>query len=129
MIFTKHNREAAISLIDRIFAKGKKAEIKQVNEKRTLSQNNLYWLWLTCIEKETGNNKEYLHAYFKEQYLNKKKVVVFGKDIEVEESTKEKDTAEFSNYMNKIQAEMADEGIILPLPEDQYYQEFVSYYK
>ncbi len=38
-------------------------------EKRTHAQNRLYWLWLSDLARETGNDKETLHFNFKYKYL------------------------------------------------------------
>lgn len=38
--------------------------------KRSLGQNNLYWLYMTDIVKETGNDDRYaLHEHFKQKFL------------------------------------------------------------
>jgi transposase len=53
-------------------------EITQKRENRTLDQNALYWLWLTCIEQETGNSKEDIHYYCKDNFLPKKEMTDSG---------------------------------------------------
>ena len=35
--------------------------IERYTEPRTLSQNALMWLWFTCIEQETGTEKNVVH--------------------------------------------------------------------
>lgn len=45
-----------------------------LGENRTLSQNSLYWLWLTCIESETGNDKDILHVFLREKFLGYKSI-------------------------------------------------------
>src|SRR5665811_2051765 len=46
-------------------------EIKKRAKKRTIDQNSLYWLWLTCIEKETGNDKNEFHLLYRANFLPK----------------------------------------------------------
>ena len=41
-----------------------KVIIERYTEPRTLSQNALMWLWFTCIESETGTDKQDVHAYY-----------------------------------------------------------------
>ena len=76
--------------------------IERYTEPRTLSQNALMWLWFTCIERET---------------------VIAG-------GTSKLTTLQMTDFLRKVQADAATElGIMLPLPEDRYYEEFVSEYK
>ena len=43
--------------------------IERYTEPRTLSQNALMWLWFTCIEQETGTDKQDVHDYYCNLYL------------------------------------------------------------
>ena len=43
--------------------------IKAVKEKRSLPQNDLMWLWLTCIEVETGTPRDDVYAYYCKKFL------------------------------------------------------------
>ena len=52
------------------------AEIKAKVKRRSLNQNKLYWLWLTAVEVETGNSRDYLHDIFKTRFLPKIKIDV-----------------------------------------------------
>ena len=104
--------------------------IEPIEVKRTVSQNSLYWLWLAFIEDETGNESDDLHEkYFGKLFLPKIKKIIFGVEVEVNISTTELDTKEFSEYMDKIHRHMAEKGISLPQPHDLYYPEFVEQYK
>ena len=38
--------------------------IKRANEKRSIPQNDLMWMWLTCIERETGTPKDDIYMYY-----------------------------------------------------------------
>lgn len=38
-------------------------------DSRSVAQNRLYWMWLSQIEKETGNDKDDLHFEFKKKFL------------------------------------------------------------
>ena len=37
--------------------------IKKASEKRSIPQNDLMWMWLTCIERETGTPKDDIYMY------------------------------------------------------------------
>lgn len=84
---------------------GKEIRITKLTRKRTNSQNALYWKYLEIIEKETGNNANDLHEYFRRALLSPKFVKVMGKDIKLPHSTTELNKVEFSDYMDKISAE------------------------
>ena len=106
-----------------------KLTIERYTEPRTLSQNALMWLWFTCIESETGTDKQDVHAYYCEKFLSKT-IQFNGKDETVSGSTSKLNTLQMSDFMNKVQADAASElGITLPLPADRYYEEFINHYK
>jgi hypothetical protein len=106
-------------------------EIKVKREIRTIPQNRLYWLWLTCLMDETGEHKDNLHEYFKQYYLGTEEYFVFDKyRIFVPTSTTTLDTLQFTNYLNRIEQFAATElGIVLPRPEDRVWAEFYEKYK
>ncbi len=107
--------------------------LKKENNKRTIDQNSLYWLWLTCIEQEIGQDKNDLHLLFKQMFLPRKEVIIGLQIYHIETSTKDLNTFEFKQYLDKIQIFTASElGITLPDPEDlkfealkQYYSQFI----
>ena len=130
MIFEKNQKIEAIKFIDNLFAQDKRVTIVITKEKRTLDQNRLYWLWLSCIAKETGNDKDDLHEYFIYKYLNPELIQVFEKMIYKRLSTTQLDTKQFTEYLNKIQIFANTElAIELPNPEDKKFEEFYEYYK
>mgnify|MGYP004442200361 CR=1 FL=1 len=96
-----------------------RVKIERFTEPRTLSQNALMWLWFTCIEQETGTDKQDVHDY----YFRGKEMVIAG-------STSKLNTVQMTDFLNKVQADAAAElGITLPLPADRYYNEFINEYK
>ena len=130
MIFDKFHKIEAVEFVFSLFAQDKRVTIVITKEKRTLDQNKLYWLWLSCIAKETGNDKADLHEYFIYKYLNPELVQVFEKMIYKRLSTSTLDTKQFTGYLNKIQVFANTElAIELPNPEDKKFAEFYEYYK
>jgi hypothetical protein len=129
MIFNKFQTNQALALIQKLLNEGKRVSISEVKENRTLPQNKLMWLWLSCLEAETGNNKETLHEYFKEMFLPLKSDIVFNKEIIKRTSTTDLNTLEFKKYLDNIQLFASKQGIILPNPEDRYWNEFYETYK
>ncbi len=105
-------------------------KISKKRFKRSISQNNLYWLWLTCIEQETGNDRDSLHDYFKQKFLGIEEILVLGETISRIRSTTNRDTAQFKIYLDKIQMFASVElGIVLPDPENKYWSDFYETYK
>ena len=106
------------------------AEIKQIRQRRTIDQNSLYWLWLKCLQDETGEDKDRLHEYFKARYLGVSTVEVFGVDVQMSASTTKLDTKEMTHYLDRIQQfALMDLGIALPNPSDLYWEQFYQKYK
>jgi len=82
--------------------------------KRTLTQNNYYWLYLGVIEQETGNTSMDLHEYFKRIFLPPKFITVMGKELKIPASTTELSKLDFGDYLDRICAETN-----VPLPDPQ----------
>lgn len=104
------------------------AEFKQFRFKRSLNQNNLYWMWLNCIKNDTGNETNYLHEYFSDRYLPVETKTIFGKVVDKRRSTTDLDTREFTDYLEAIRMQMLEEGIYLPQPGEQGWDQFYTHY-
>lgn len=129
-ILKPHDKETVKQYIDKLPDKKFSVEIKQKREIRSISQNALYWLWLTCIMAETGNDKDYLHIFFGKKYLPQERRIVFNHPVDITVSTTSLDTAQFTHYLERIQQfANAELGIILPNPEDLHFKEFYETYK
>ncbi len=129
-IIKPSDKEAVRQYIDKLPDKKFTVEIKQKRELRSVSQNALYWLWLTCIMAETGNDKDYLHVFFGNKYLTQNSRVIYGETVNITVSTTSLDTAQFTHYLERIQQFVGVElGIVLPNPEDLHFKEFYETYK
>jgi hypothetical protein len=126
---TELDREMVIGQIKRLdIKKLYTVEILEKKFNRSISQNSLMWLWLTCIEFETGNDRNELHDIFKKKWLIPKVAHLYGEKIE-RYTTTDLNTTEFKHYLDKIQIFASSElGIKLPDPEDKYWEDFYSYY-
>lgn len=99
-------------------------------ETRSLSQNRLYYLWLNCIAAETGNEVELLHEYCKQKFLGVQYRVIYGEEVVKPLTTTDLNTEQFKAYLDKIQEwANVEQGIILPNPEDLYWEQFLEKYK
>jgi hypothetical protein len=111
-------------------SKGFVIEWKRFKKIRSNDQNALYWMWLTCLEQETGQEKDSLHYYFREKYLQVTYEQVFDSERKILQSTTKLDTVAMKNYLDKIQVFAATElAVTLPDPEDRYFEEFLSQYE
>ena len=102
--------------------------IKRANEKRSIAQNDLMWMWLSCIERETGTPKDDIYMYYCKKFLMK--TIQVGEKMERIYNTSSKlNTVQMTDFLNKIQADAAQElGIRLPLPEDRFFECFYAQY-
>lgn len=100
-------------------------QVAPEKKKRSRSQNNLYWVWLTIMGNELGYSNEEMHDIFKHKYLKEKKDIVNKKTgelmtVDFIRSTTSLNKAEMSDYMMKVERDSIELGIILPSP-DMYY--------
>lgn len=127
---TEFDRQRVIGAIQRLdLSKPYTITISQRKARRSVDQNALMWLWLTCIESETGNDRNDLHEYFKRKYIQPERVKVFD-DEQLKYTTTNLSTSQFKEYLDKIQIFAASElAITLPDPNDLYWDEFYEYYR
>ena len=100
--------------------------IKRANEKRSIPQNDLMWMWLTCIERETGTPKDDVYMYYCKKFLMK--TIQIGDKLEHIYNTSSKlNQEQMSEFLTKIQIDALTElGITLPKPEDRFFENFYS---
>ena len=100
--------------------------IKRANEKRSIPQNDLMWMWLTCIERETGTPKDDVYIYYCKKFLMK--TIQIGNKMERIYNTSSKlNMEQMTEFLNKIQVDAATElGITLPKPEDRFFEQFYA---
>lgn len=104
-------------------------KIVRKTKPRTIPQNSLMWMWYQCMEDTTGQSKEDFHDYYKAKFLLRQ-VSIGGRWVTVVGSTKDLNTIQMTDFLEKVKADAATEfGITLPLPEDRSYQEFVDAYR
>ena len=100
--------------------------IKRMSTKRSIAQNDLMWMWLSCIERETGTPKDDIYMYFCKRYLWK--WVTIGETRERIYVTSSKlNTEQMKTFLDHIQQDALHEfGIRLPDPEDRFFEAFYS---
>ncbi len=87
-------------------------------KKRSLDQNSYLWAEVyPVISESTGHTTHELHEIYKQMFLPKKFTKYKGQTIQVYPSTTKLSTKEFTEYIERIRAEVAPDGIIIPDPE------------
>lgn len=103
--------------------------IKKVVKQRSYNQNRLMWLWFTCIERETGTDKNDVHDYYCMIFL-KRKIMLNEEQHIIAGGTSKLSTVQFKDFLDKVQADAATEfGIRLPNPDDQSWDSFKREYE
>ena len=121
-------------------------EIKPEAKDRSKAQNRLYWKWLHEIHRKTGNDEDQLHYEFKKKFLigilkrddkdyadmclaisalkqsESEQFEAIANGVIRETSTTRMNTAQFTEYLNLIEAFALKEfGLVLPVPDDLKY--------
>jgi len=119
--------------------------VKEHKKDRSVAQNRLMWNWITIIANELGMTKEDVHEDFKKRLLVpiyerdddgyaeminairkiysdgfKSEALKMHNHIVKLTSTTAATVKEFSEYLNEIEKDSIEKGIILPHPEDMY---------
>lgn len=98
--------------------------IKRASEVRTMPQNALLWLWLGCMERETGTAKEDIYLYYCDKFLSRY-ATIKGKVVRVVDTTSGITKERMSAFMDSVKVDALTEfGINLPMPEDRYFEYF-----
>jgi hypothetical protein len=102
--------------------------IKKASQKRSIPQNDLMWMWLACIERETGTPKDDVYMYYCKKFLMKT-ISIGSRQERIYNTSSKLSSEEMTEFLNKIQADAASElGIRLPLPEDRFFEQFYSHF-
>lgn len=103
--------------------------VKKVSEKRSIAQNDLLWMWMKCIENETGTPKDEVYMYYCKKFLMR--TMTMGQKQERIYLTSSKlNMEQMTHFLDQIKADAASElGIILPTPQDRFFEAFYADYK
>lgn len=83
------------------------------------NQNGYYWaVVLPTISDFTGHTPEELHEIYKHRFASRKRYTMKdGSTVIIPKSTASMDTLEFTAYIDRICAEAAEMGCVVPSPE------------
>lgn len=103
--------------------------IRREREPRSLDQNSLMWMWFACISRETGTPQQDVHDYYCAKFL-RRHIEWNGTERTVVEGTSGLSKERMTEFLDQVQADAQTEfGIRLPLPEDQFFDEFYESYR
>jgi len=95
--------------------------------KRSIDQNSLMFMWFRCLSEDTKSEVMDFYQYYCEKFLGERCTY---KDGKFSGGTSTLSTDKFTTFLNKIQADAASEfRVILPIPEDIYWEEFYNQFK
>lgn len=133
MKFNVHNpatRAAVTAYITTLPEKSYDVTITPHRRNRTVPQNRLYWLHVACLSDETGSDRDEVHNELKRLYLPSESVTgLYGETVVRPISTSKLDTAQFTAYLEKVEAfALTDLDIRLPKPGDAVFDQFEEKY-
>jgi len=122
-----HNDETRAEIIEEILALDPDIKwvvtVKKYKRNRSLSQNSLYWVWITGIGDKLGYLRDEMHMVLALKFLPPVTVEWGGRKIVSAKSTSSLNVKEFTDYLNQIEIFAATElGLNLPHPADTYYE-------
>jgi molecular chaperone GrpE (heat shock protein) len=84
------------------------------------------WMWLECIERETGTAKDDVYMYYCKKFLMK--TIQVGDKLERIYNTSSKlNKEQMTAFLNRIKDDALTElGIRLPEPQDRYFEQFYT---
>jgi hypothetical protein len=121
IIRTPEQRDAIRDLVGKLdVSKPWSITVEPYRKKRTNSQNNLYWKWISIVARETGNSQDDVHDAFKDMFCPPRTVTLGDNERHVRSTTK-LNTAEMTEYMNAVYAYVTSElGCHLSIPEEMH---------
>ena len=117
---TEKDREHLLAFVQAVPLDKRLAwSVEETKSGRSAQQNRLYWKWIGIIARDTGNDAEDLHEYFKQKFLTPRTVEI-GEEFHEVYTTKRLKVADMREYLDRISAFANGYGIYLPHPEDQH---------
>ena len=97
-------------------------EIRDDKDSRSVKQNRLYWEWISVIGGELGYTKDETHVILRDKFLGYTETTTKLSVIKELRSTTKLKVKEFKDYLEQIDIFVSEYGIMLPRPEDLYYE-------
>jgi len=84
---------------------------------RSFNQNSWYWgVVLKTISETYGHSAKELNEIYKRMFIPPKFIKYKGREIKLPQSTSDLSKNDFGEYIERIRAEVASDGIVIPDP-------------
>ena len=100
--------------------------IRPYKKKRTVSQNNLMWMWYDLIAEHVGVSPEEMHERCKVNFLGISERVVCNELIREPISSTSLDTKQMRDFLEKVEKLGEWHNIKMPHPDDYAYAMMLS---
>jgi hypothetical protein len=134
-IRTERDRQKAHDELDKLKLDGSRGyafSLKQWRRKRSLAQNRMWHSWMRCMEQEAADgsySKRWWEAHYKFMFLEIDEVDCRGHKFPMEPRTRDLDTAQFTEFLNKVKVDAWEfHDVQLPTPDDLGWDDFVARY-
>jgi len=94
---------------------------------RNIDQNALMWMWFGCLS-ESGSEPSEFYEYYCKTFLPERCLFDINGNFKRGQTSTLK-TNEFAEFLNKIQADAAQQGITLPSKNDKNFDSFKNEYQ
>lgn len=126
------DRECFKARVNKLYERGAKVELKEIRQKRTLSQNAIFHLWIGVIADAIGEyDRESVKRDVKQLFLGTSEAYnrFTGELIQVEAKTSKLSTEQMSDLLSRVQHWAREElGVYLPSPDDEGFAEMQERY-
>lgn len=89
--------------------------IEPYKEKRSNAQNRFYWSYIRIMSRHFGMEDDELHEVLCAEFLGVKQVQFRGREYTVRKSSAKLTKKEFTEFLEKVMAMAANEGLNLPV--------------
>lgn len=125
ILHNEEDRSRAIEAIEGIKADGTmQIEIKRRVRGRSIAQNKLLWMWLSLFGSEIGYTHDEMYDIVVDRCwpMGLEEIMFDDKNIPRQRRTSFLTTKEFSEFLTAIDSLAVNQGIILPRPEDLFWE-------
>ena len=125
IISDEEDKQSAIAKIGNLnLEKIWRVDVSEYKCNRSKAQNRLLWIWLTIWGDDLGYTKEEMYdvAVHFCWPLPEQELICNGKQVSRQRRTSQLNTKTFSEFLDHIDRKAAQQGTLLPRPEDMYFE-------
>lgn len=120
LTFKPDNQRTWLDFLEKNDKKRVVVEVELEKAKRSLNANAYLWgVVYELISKHTGHTAQELHEIYSRMFLKPRFVTYKDKEIKLPSGTSQLDKLEFMEYTDRVIAEGASMGVVIPPPNTQ----------